>query len=116
MTIMKRLLIAMLVSLVVVICVAAGPRDRQVYFMIYHAGHERIPVKDAIVTVCWDDTCKTESTTNIGHVKFFVPLEVNELYITVVPADPQTCPFEGVYTLEGMRISHYIWLTDSPCE
>ena len=113
MTMMKRLLIATLVSLVVVVCVAAGPHQRQETFLIYYDGvADRVACEDAIITVCWDGICQTKFTTNIGHAKFFVPVEVNSVFVDVVPADPDMCPFAGTVTLAGMKEYHFIWVSD----
>jgi hypothetical protein len=113
MTMMKRLLISMLVSLVVVVYVAAGTQQRQETFLIYYDGvSDRVAVKDAIITVCWDGICQTKFTTNIGHAKFFVPLEVNSVFVDVLPADPDMCSFAGTVTLAGMKEYQVIWVSD----
>ncbi|HLO00667.1 MAG TPA: hypothetical protein VK208_19570 [Pyrinomonadaceae bacterium] len=108
----KRILLSMLVSLVVVVCVAASPQ-RQETFMIYHGDPGgTLAVRGAIVTVCWDDVCQTKVTTNIGHAKFLVPIEVTSVFVDVVPEDPDMCPFSGMVTLTGMKEYQYIWLSD----
>ena len=119
---MRKTLTLLVAILALVVGVSAGQRQFNKHSSLIatfsetkRSGLEGI---GAEVIVCGAVKCETEFTNSKGAANFSLLVTETDIEVTVIPIDPELCPWSATLKLSGVVengfINHYVLLGD--CE